>query len=203
MWQRALDGIVAIGGPRANEVLKAAIARAEKDQQANEDFLEWLDEARDQVLNGLFPGSSPSWTNDKRLSQGQHHGRHRVLLPGLRPVPPGRLRGRGRRRLRSVADPGEPGAGAARPCGNSLQPHRRGRGGSRRPLPPPGRLCARRAVRRVRAVPRLPGARPRPGPGPGQALLVVRPLPLRRLEGLRRPLQFGQEPTAGGTRPEP
>ncbi len=56
VWQQALDGIVAIGGPAAHQVLKRAIAWAERDWQANEEFLGWLDEARDQVLNGPFPG---------------------------------------------------------------------------------------------------------------------------------------------------
>ncbi len=56
VWQQALDDLVALGGPAANQVLKKAIAWAERDRQANEEFLGWLDEARDQVLNGLFPG---------------------------------------------------------------------------------------------------------------------------------------------------
>ncbi len=56
VWQQALDGLVTLGGPAANQVLKKALAWAERDRAANEEFLEWLDEARDQVLNGLFPG---------------------------------------------------------------------------------------------------------------------------------------------------
>ncbi len=57
VWQQALDGIVTIGGPAAHQVLQRAIAWAERGWPTHEEFLGWLDEARDQVLHGPFPGA--------------------------------------------------------------------------------------------------------------------------------------------------